>query len=358
MKKLIAIATVLILMLTMTCSAQTVSSMNEVANTIRTATEINRLDEVTITVPAYLMNGMDQQRFATNFVTMSGAVHHDQYTYTTAANGDVTYTISFDYRDCYRMADAYRTGNRSNLTAEESRVLDMAIERTNRCRANAQSLSALMVAIADDIRGSVSYRTYDDINSPAFKRIASACGGFIDGYVNCQGYASMFYLMGSIAGLDVGIANGWLNGGSHTWNTLRFYGNTYYVDLTEANGEDEFNDYYYLIFGLDRCGAYRWETWNDRGVTYTTDLSLGYYTNSYGYGGYCRDIYEAADYIISEAESGRTHCRLLIMNCYDHQQLSDLIYRRAGNFNHATAWNYHYWNRDNNMTFDWTWTKW
>lgn len=61
----------------------------------------------------------------------------------------------------------------------------------------------------------------------------NAYGALVGGEALCQGYAGAFQILGSIAGLNVRTANGYLNGNiPHAWNLIELNGNWYQVDCS------------------------------------------------------------------------------------------------------------------------------
>lgn len=63
-------------------------------------------------------------------------------------------------------------------------------------------------------------------------------GALLSGRANCQGYTDAFYLLGTMAGLDVCVMFGYAEGGGHCWNGVRLDEKLYMVDVT-------FNDTYF-----------------------------------------------------------------------------------------------------------------
>ena len=50
-------------------------------------------------------------------------------------------------------------------------------------------------------------------------RAHSVAGFVLDGKGICEAYANTFYIMGKMAGLDVGLITGTANNINHMWNT-------------------------------------------------------------------------------------------------------------------------------------------
>ena len=113
--------------------------------------------------------------------------------------------------------------------------------------------------------------------------VDTAVGALVDGVADCDGYADAFYLVGSLAGLDVryqhGIASTYdleankLETASHMWNLLKLDGSWRVVDVCWADGEDGI-DYTWFNIGRDRASRSR--TWQEDlsvPLLETTDLS-------------------------------------------------------------------------------------
>ena len=158
-----------------------------------------------------------------------------------------------------RMADAYRTGDRSSLSEEESRLLDSAVSAVDEIKRSRTDAYSIELAIFEYITERVTYHSptviITDKNNPP--RHLTAVGALADGRANCQGYADAFYLLGSIAGLEVSrmnVIDG--NGMGHIVNTVRLDGAWYVVDATYGDAEP--TSYRLFNAGRDMCGEYTW----------------------------------------------------------------------------------------------------
>ncbi len=85
----------------------------------------------------------------------------------------------------------------------------------------------------DAIVGMAKYRPVDfsEQSSDFLARERTAAGVLLDGKANCQGFTDAFYLLGSLAGLNVGYWTGETSE-NHAWNTVTIDGLTYFVDIT------------------------------------------------------------------------------------------------------------------------------
>ena len=204
--------------------------------------------------------------------------------------------ISIEYCDAVRMVDAYRSGDLSGLSAEEQQCLAMAVEAATQLRAMYGDALSLEKAIYDLICRNVTYRNYPDTTSVEFSRVVTVPSAMLEGVGNCQAYARMFYLLGTLCGLKVGFLSGWYadhDEGQHIWNTIELNGQLYMVDVTDGdfdNADESAPQVQYRSFniGWDRVPADSWNWWppacDDR-IRNDTDPDLWYYNNQPGYGG-------------------------------------------------------------------------
>ena len=115
----------------------------------------------------------------------------------------------------------------------------------------------------------MTYRTYADTDSAEFRRVVTVPSAMLDGVGNCQAYARMFYLLGTLCGLEVGFLAGWYadhDEGQHIWNTIELNGQLYMVDVTDgdfdnANANDPQIQYRCFNIGWDRVPADGWNWW-------------------------------------------------------------------------------------------------
>ena len=177
--------------------------------------------------------------------------------------------ISIEYCDAVRMVDAYRSGDLSGLSTEEQQCLAMAVEAATQLRATYSDALSLEKAIYDLICRNVTYRNYPDTTSAEFSRVVTVPSAMLEGVGNCQAYARMFYLLGTLCGLKVGFLSGWYadhDEGQHIWNTIELNGRLYMVDVTDGdfdNADESAPQVQYRSFniGWDRVPADSWNWW-------------------------------------------------------------------------------------------------
>ncbi len=157
---------------------------------------------------------------------------------------------------------AERRGDHSGLTARESETRDAALQ----IAAAARQSDPLQTAkyIHDWLCGHVVYAEdeYTDEDD-------NAIGAILNGRANCDGYTDAFYLIGTLAGLNVRYQHGdsldknyWELGASvsHIWNLLEIGGVWHMVDVT---WDDEQNGWTYVWFNAGRDIADRMHVWNE-----------------------------------------------------------------------------------------------
>ena len=92
---------------------------------------------------------------------------------------------------------------------------------------------------------------YKNLNDSTYLLKHSAYAALVDKTAVCQGYATAFYRLALMAGLDARVVTGTGNGGPHGWNIVKLDGQWYYVDSTwdAGNSADEWG--YFLRASLE-----------------------------------------------------------------------------------------------------------
>lgn len=166
-------------------------------------------------------------------------------------------TAQLGYRTGVRLADAWRTGGLSRLTAEERLTLTCA-EGILRQVPRGLPPEERILRLAGILAARVTY-CCPPTGRPGYAAVVDAAGALAHGRANCQGVSDGMYLLGSMAGLDMGYQAGWNRHGPHLWNTVRLGGAWYFLDATAAlpdpGGIALMDDHACLVSGL--C----WERW-------------------------------------------------------------------------------------------------
>ena len=147
-------------------------------------------------------------------------------------NNEKRFICNLIYRSGARIAHAYLTGDRSGLTKEELLTYKKAIQIVNKIKSMKVSKLEKLLRIHDKITGICDYYTEKFPPYPTVPHFTTALGVFIDHKANCQGYSDSFYMLGTMAGFNVGYLHGIAGGGKHIWNTIDIDDKTYCMDVT------------------------------------------------------------------------------------------------------------------------------
>jgi hypothetical protein len=230
--------------------------------------ELDTLDEVR----DYINNQKELDIFETEFIYNGNMYELDGPTLARISSACVVfhsvsgrkYKVTVVEYPGDRIVDAYLSGDRSDLNADEALALETAIEMVNKARSKANSNIELEIALHDMLAEKISYyggstEVSDHKNPP---RHLTAVGALLDGSANCQGYADAFYVLGSIAGFKVGRMNVYNSEGWHILNTVLLDGKWYAVDVTfndcMADGDKYIPSYRLFNAGKDRMLEYYW----------------------------------------------------------------------------------------------------
>ena len=159
-----------------------------------------------------------------------------------------------------RVANAYLSGDKSELTTEEVELYNEAIRIIVKAKEYSRNNIERERYIHDEICRRANpmkfneYRYYFDENgdyirdnygNKKIKPFATAIGAIINRQANCSGYSDAFYMLCRMIGLDVVRVGGIHIGGSnHGWNAIKINGNVYFVDVywdDEGNTGEFFN---------------------------------------------------------------------------------------------------------------------
>ena len=164
-----------------------------------------------------------------------------------------------------RMVAAYRSGDSTQLSADEADALKLAIEVVEQGKAQSANALELELYLHDWLCDRVTYYDGDatvDSHSHLVRHL-TAVGALLDGKANCQGYTDGFYALAAIAGFDVGKQSALTDEGGHSFNTIRMDGKWYVVDVTfnddtYLDDDCSYRDYRLFNAGIDDCAEYTW----------------------------------------------------------------------------------------------------
>lgn len=164
-----------------------------------------------------------------------------------------------------RIVEAHKSGDTSALTENELRALEKAQRVVKNLQKTAGSEIELELAIHDWLLKTVSLdETSADFSDPNnAPRHVTALGPLLNGSASYQGYVDGFYVLGSIAGLQVDRMSVETEyGGSHMVNTICLDEAWYVVDVTYDDSvtytDGTQPNYRLFNAGKDQCKEYEW----------------------------------------------------------------------------------------------------
>ena len=176
------------------------------------------------------------------------------------------------------IVSAVRRGDFSALTARERETWQAATLLAAEC-ISGDPLSTAR-AIHDRLCAMIVYTDDESTDEDD-----TAIGALLNGRANCDGYADAFYLVGTLAGLnvryqhgdsyDMGLSFDFGNSVTHLWNLIEIDGSWRLVDVTWDDNDE--NGVRYTWFNLGRDRASRMHIWNSETsvpLLSETDLSV------------------------------------------------------------------------------------
>ena len=157
---------------------------------------------------------------------------------------------------------AVRSGDSSGLTEREMSALQAAREIAREAMTETDPVRKALF-IHDWICAHVVYTTDDETDEDD-----NAVGAILNGEANCDGYSDAFYLIGSLAGLNIRYQHGdsldksaadQFYSGTHIWNLLEIDGSWRMVDVT-WDDEERGKTHVWFNVGSDIAG--RIHVWN------------------------------------------------------------------------------------------------
>ena len=178
-----------------------------------------------------------------------------------------SHIITFMNVVCYpgtNILRAVKSGDGSALTDREQQTWQAAEDMAEACKAETPLETARN--IHDSLAMKIVYTEDESTDEDD-----TAIGALLNGEANCDGYADVFFLVGTLAGLEVRCQHGdsysvgylntdFLNQITHMWNLVRLDGTWRLVDVTWDDGEEGVN-YTWFNLGYDR--ASRMHIWNE-----------------------------------------------------------------------------------------------
>ena len=187
-------------------------------------------------------------RYSLPYVSTSETVEEDGRSY---------WYVYFEYYPGVMIADAYKSGITSNLTDDEFKTYNMAVEFIEN-EVNPESDPIKKERLIHDYICNLA--VYDNPEKPEpVPRHCTAVGLLLDGRANCQGYTDAFNMLASMAGFEVQSQTGYAEDSRHVWNIIKVYDNWYVMDVTydhtTFNGDGTgYPAYIYFNAGRDILG--------------------------------------------------------------------------------------------------------
>lgn len=173
---------------------------------------------------------------------------------------------------------AVKEGNSDGLSPRERETMEAAVQIAEEAKADDPLLTAKNIHdwLCDHVVYTVDETTDEDDN---------AIGAVLNGKANCDGYTDAFYLIGSLAGLNVRYQHGdSYNKGllqfssipiTHIWNLLEIGGEWRMVDVTWDDEEDGCT---YIWFNAGSDIAKRLHIWNEDMTKVLADSTVRAYS--------------------------------------------------------------------------------
>ena len=268
--------------------------------------------------------------------------------------GALHITLTPTYRSGVRMADAWEQGDLSGLTLEEKLALDRAKAIVAEVTAETKDPLEVERALHDRLCRLLSYR-FMQPDAAEIQRVTTATGALMDGKANCQGYADAFYLLGTLAGLEVDFQNGYnAYGTAHTWNQIRLDGQWYLLDV---QGDDEQGDEEdpeianYTCFNLGGDLALSMFDWGRflpaHQLAPYTDGHYFYFADREGFGSCCESLDEMAAFAYGRLRrAGEEKAYAMIrLEGVDQEAVNAALSRACAEHPGKISWRYTYWRR-------------
>jgi hypothetical protein len=182
-----------------------------------------------------------------------------------------------------RIVYAVQNRDMSILSSTDLAILRAATPVADKARQQPTLLQRELF-IHDAIIKMAEYKSvdFDRTAANALPPGRSAQGVLLEGKANCQGFTDAFYLLGNLAGLNVGYWSG-IATEPHAWNTITIDGLTYFVDATNDQPgfiKENLKHPTYVYFNAPReiIGAtHSWNTDYEAGLKIAEKVDANFY---------------------------------------------------------------------------------
>lgn len=247
------------------------------------------------------------------------------------------------YWQGWRLATLYQQGKTASLTEQEQKVLNLALEIVNDVKAQTNDPWQIEKLLNDAICKRIQYPSFysdfsfgsNDLKPP--KEEESVLTLFEKGIADCEGYSDTFFLLGSLAGLDVRYMLGTLKQVGHAWNIVFLDGEWHFLDVT--NNDYNSNSYnappitnHYYYFNMGQAEAQKMFAWEDRycdeAIASKTRDHLYYYT-SHGNQIYT-DLNSLSSYIASCRKAGDQEIAAMVDGAIAIEEIKAMLQKDFG----------------------------
>ena len=258
--------------------------------------------------------------------------------------------VRFDLNASRRAVKAWREGAEDDLDDEAGALLRKAKAAVDSLIAPEMSDWDKELALHDYIVARCEYRV--DV---AERHTQDARGFFQYGACQCSGYCDTFWLMGTLAGLEVGIVTGEISAGEnaaqrarfhferdgHAWNMIRLDGKWYGVDLTRddpAGDATPSHNYFNVPFAyLDE--ERRWDPAQNPEGDCAAEFDENYYNlRMYDNPDYRADTVEDATRLAMQQFGTGGEARIAFTNKADIRYALNTVSRQLANHFKRTCW--------------------
>ena len=186
-----------------------------------------------------------------------------------------------------RVANAYLSGDKSKLTAEELQLYNVAVTIVNEAKSkygtpkadelyfhNEICKRATPISVGDKNRyypdGNGDY-VRDKNGNRKMNPSCTAIGALINGKANCSGYSDAFYMLCRMRNLNVVRVGGrQIGGNGHAWNAIKFSG------IEGWSGLDDGKVYFVDVLWDDQEGNYSTRFFNQSEEVFRQEHSWNY----------------------------------------------------------------------------------
>lgn len=252
------------------------------------------------------------------------------------------------YRTGFRLAQAWHMGARKYVETDvEHAVLSNAEAIVKATKSSCSTELELERYMHDWLCRNVSYQ---DGGTDECTIYDTAEGALYYGKAECDGYADAFYLLCSLAGLQVGYQHGGTDNSTtgHLWNIIYMGEHWVHVDVTwddldDASNPDFAAKYLYFNTGGQMLDDHFWNSSLSVQQLYPyTDWDVFFYScaqsGQYNFGAYFADMQDAAKYVIQQNKAGCASAHVMIDGYYaDGVQFNDVL-ASAGLYGTWVTW--------------------